>query len=144
MGVHLETLPLEYQVLLSISANQEAWQRHHRVLQTLLMCADETLRKFSIFKNVFVFFCLPGSPPAAVRRRGGDEALRQSHRQRQPAHLPAQQEILREIERKEKEQRATDTEMKQNLGAALPPALTAPLISAYANFCALFLLFCFF
>lgn len=93
--------------------------------------------------NVFVFVCLPGSPPAAVRRRGCDEALRQSHRQRQPAHLSAQQEILREIKRQEKEQRATDTEMKQNLGAALTPALTAPLISAYANLCALFLLFFF-
>lgn len=45
-----------------------------------------------------LLFSLPGPPAAAVWGCGCDEALRQGHHQCQPAHLPAQQEVLREID----------------------------------------------
>jgi len=59
---------------------------------------------------MLLLFRPSGPPPAAVRRRGGDEALRQSDHQRQPAHLPAQQEVLWEIETGSEVTPAADTE----------------------------------
>lgn len=88
--------------------------------------------------------CLSGSPPAAVWRRGGDEAVRQGHHQRQPAHFPAQQEILREIEKRKKDKRAKDTDLNHEAlseGGRRPwpePAwltfLTALLLRALCKF----------
>lgn len=41
--------------------------------------------------------CVIGPAAAAVRRCGGDEDVRQGEGQRQPAHLPPQQEVLQEM-----------------------------------------------
>lgn len=93
MGVHLETLQIEYQVL---------WPLPVQVGMRRDRCSTRRVWSSSLV--------VPGSAAAAVRRRGRDEALRQGHHQRQPAHLPAQQEVLWEIEKKRKDERATDTD----------------------------------
>lgn len=81
--------------------------------------------------DVCLFVCWSGSPPAAVRRRGGDEALRSGHHQCQPAHFPAQQEILWEIrkKKKEKDKRATDSDLNHKtptVRVAESPDLNSP------------------
>lgn len=83
MGVHLETLQLEYQVLF---------------LFQLFFFPHSEGGQWSVPLDSPAFLFLSGSAPAAVRRRGGNEALRPGHHQRQPAHFPSQQEILWEIE----------------------------------------------
>lgn len=46
--------------------------------------------------------CRPisGLAADAVRRRSGDENVRQGEGEREPPHLPAQQEVLRQVTRR--------------------------------------------
>lgn len=84
-------------------------------------------------------FCLSGSPPAAVWRCGSDEALRQGHHQRQPADLPAQQEVLWKVEEKRPLKTQNPCEGGSEAWTCRPTHLLHFLV-AYANLQALFLL----
>ncbi|XP_061650729.1 ras GTPase-activating-like protein IQGAP3 isoform X3 [Phyllopteryx taeniolatus] len=73
LGVDMEEFHIKYQVALKITQRVDAKPSMDRSLAPL------------------------GPPPAAVRRRHGDEDVRQSKSQRQLAHLPPQQKVLQQI-----------------------------------------------
>ena len=134
MGVHLETLQLEYQVYMwMMYSDAGMWKRWSNGILWLIFLSflkyffKWFLLPFSISPHLprsplslllflplvlslplhlislthlllSLLFSLPGPPAAAVWGCGCDEALRQGHHQCQPAHLPAQQEVLREID----------------------------------------------